>query len=146
MPGEIAHNGAVAAPTILLVDDDTQFVEFLGSRLRRLGFNVVPALDGLQAGVQAQQRKPDLIIMDFQMPAASGDTVFQRLRMSTETLSIPVIVISSRTEAELKARIPQGPNVRVMTKPPDFDTLKAWIQELLGLPGLPLPGSGGATP
>jgi len=64
--------------TILLVDDDPDFVEILSSKLKEVGFNIEIAYNGKEALEKLNQIKPDLIILDVMMPEMDGiDLAFE---------------------------------------------------------------------
>ena len=81
---------------ILVVDDDPTFVRLVSALLEREGHEVLRANDGESALSAIAQRRPDLIVLDIEMPGMSGFEVLSRLRLNTRT---PVIVVSGR-EAE----------------------------------------------
>jgi len=87
------------------VDDERDIVKALMIRLQGAGYEVVPAFDGAQGVFMAYKEKPDLIILDIRMPAGDGFSVAQRLKRSTQTLTIPVIFLTGSPEknAEEKA-------------------------------------------
>jgi len=82
---------------ILVVDDEVDFVKMLQARLRIEGYEVLVAEDGIKAVQVARREKPDLIILDIMMPGMDGHTVFDTLKKSTLTWSIPVIYLTAKT-------------------------------------------------
>jgi DNA-binding response OmpR family regulator len=118
----------------ILIADDSRFqVEMLASGLRPKGFEVAVAYDALQAWMAALRSNPDVILLDINMPGGSGLEVLKRLRMSTKTQHIPVIVVSGETapEAETVARN-QG-IADFLHKPIDEKQLCATIDRVLGV-------------
>jgi signal transduction histidine kinase len=87
-------------PRVLVVDDVPDNVQFLASRLRNKGFQVAAASNGIDALAAVAAVKPDLILLDVQMPEMDGFEVCQRLKANDETASIPVIFLTARTEIE----------------------------------------------
>jgi two-component system NtrC family sensor kinase len=82
-------------PLVLVVDDE-QYAQMLLRRvLEREGFRVETASDGEGAINKAQTLRPDLIMMDVQMPGINGFEAVERLRSSPETLRIPIIVVTA---------------------------------------------------
>ena len=81
-------------PKVLIADDSRFQVQLLASYLRPKGFEVVSAADALQAWTAALRSSPQLILLDINMPGGTGIEVLKRLRMSTRTQHIPVIVVS----------------------------------------------------
>ena len=87
-------------PTILVVDDDAQIRTFVARQLKNEGYNVELARTGDEALERAAELIPDLIVLDVNMPIMDGVEALRRLR---EWGSMPVIVLSARTEEQLKA-------------------------------------------
>lgn len=91
--------------SILLVED-SKFVRLASERaLTRAGYNVVSTDDGEQALRVAQERVPDLILLDMLLPKLGGPEVLRALKRDPITAQIPVIVLSSlsqKNEARLK--------------------------------------------
>lgn len=88
----------------------------------------------------AARDKPDLITLDFQMPAGDGAKVYQRLRTNSITAMTKIIFVTGRSEDELLSAIPGDPGVRFLQKPIDMDRLKKHLIDLLGLvPQAPAP-------
>ena len=89
---------------ILLVDDDHEIVRGVGIRLRAAGYDVLTAYDG-GAGLQAaQEHLPDAIVLDVRMPVMDGMTVLSKLRESSNTRGIPVIILSASGVGKGKSR------------------------------------------
>jgi len=90
---------------ILIVDDEDEAAGLLKELLVNEGFsNFDYAPDTLQAVRKAHLFKPDLILLDIQMPGGGGIEVLRRLRQSEFTARIPVIVITGIKDAETKAK------------------------------------------
>jgi DNA-binding response OmpR family regulator len=86
------------ARTVLLADDDEDILELVSFRLERAGYEVVVARDGPSALATAQERKPDLAVLDVMMPGLNGYEVTQRLRADPATAQIPVILLTARVQ------------------------------------------------
>jgi CheY-like chemotaxis protein len=87
----------------ILIADDSRFqVALLSKSMEERGFEVVSALDALQAWMTAIRAVPDAIVLDINMPGGSGIEVLKRLRISTKTQHIPVIVVSGNTEPSIE--------------------------------------------
>ena len=102
---------------ILVVDDETVIVEVLRDLLSENGYQIVTAMDGMQATMQAVKYKPDLILLDISMPAGGGTAVYNRLKQSPDTQSIPVIFLTAMPPADLAQKLPFAENVTVFRKP-----------------------------
>ena len=95
----------MAGKTILVVDDDENLVRALSIRLKAAGYDVVAAMDGMQAVMMTHRRDPDLLILDIRMPGGSGITVMDKLQGSIKTRRIPVIVASAFDDDETKQKV-----------------------------------------
>lgn len=85
---------------ILVVEDDAANQELVTRFLRREGYSVIQALDGLAGVTTAQECKPDLIVMDLGLPELDGWEAAQRIRANPETARIPIIALTAHTLAE----------------------------------------------
>jgi two-component system phosphate regulon response regulator PhoB len=119
-------------PKILIVEDDAAIVDLLRLHLTERGHCVVVAQDGLSGPMVASKEKPELILLDFNMPAANGGKVLQRLRGSSFTAFTPVIFVTASPVADIMTQVPDDPRVRFVQKPVDFATLDRLIAELTG--------------
>src|ERR1043166_4504208 len=81
--------------TILLVDDESDFVELVSYNITRHGHEVITASDGLEALSKARQLLPHLILLDLMLPALDGFTVCEMLRAHPSTGSIPIIMLTA---------------------------------------------------
>ncbi len=118
---------------ILVVDDDDAIVDLLRMRLKDLGHTVVVAMDANAGMMAATREKPDLITLDFQMPAGDGAKMYSLLRRNTFTFKTKIIFISGMSALDLEKTAPNDPGVRYLQKPIDMDVLKRLVGELLEL-------------
>lgn len=80
---------------VLIVDDDAEIVELIADVLVRDGrFDVRTAASGYDAGVQTQQFRPDLILLDYMLPDINGNVVCQTIRKNPEFENIKIIIVS----------------------------------------------------
>ena len=91
-------------PRVLVVEDEPAQLEILAYNLESDGFMVSRARDGEEALLLIREDVPDVIVMDWMMPHLSGIEVCRRLKSNPETRSIPVIILSARSEDEDKVR------------------------------------------
>ena len=82
-------------PKILLVEDNEMNRDMLSRRLQRKGYEVILALDGGQGVALAQERAPDLILMDMSLPVLDGWEAARRLKAQAETQAIPIIALTA---------------------------------------------------
>lgn len=117
---------------ILVIDDDAAIVDLLRLRLGEAGHQVVAAMDAYGGVTAAAREKPDLITLDFQMPAGDGAKTYERLRGNTFTAGTPIIFITGMAPYDLAPVVPQDPKVRFLQKPIDMGVLFKLVGELLG--------------
>jgi len=117
-----------AIATILVCDDDANLRELvravLGTR-----YQFIEAADGVEALVLTRELSPDLIVLDVMLPGLSGIEVLDELRRDEKLRSIPVVVITAWSHAEIVAQV-SGAD-RFVAKPFDPDELSAAVEELL---------------
>ena len=95
-PPELGDTG----PTVLVVDDEEDLLSLLEYNLEQEGFEVVLARDGVEAIEQTRAHEPDLIILDVMMPKMDGIEVCERLRKDAHLRTIPIMMLTARTEEE----------------------------------------------
>lgn len=119
--------------TVLIVDDSRVALMTISMILRREArFNIVEAKDGQEAIKQAIAIHPDLILMDVNMPVMNGFDACRSLRELPETRATPIILVTTRGEAEnIEAGYQSGCNDYV-TKPVNNTKLMEKIRNLLG--------------
>ena len=123
-----------AAPTILLVDDDPDYIKVISARLQTRGYEVLTAFDG-RAGLEAAQAKrPALIILDLLLPRLNGYEVCTLLKQDTRHHRIPIIIFSGKTERKDREMALSCGADAYITKPYTADELFQQISRLLGGP------------
>jgi len=114
--------------TILLVEDEAGLAEVIRQELEQRGYKVVQAGDGLTALRLCEQRRPDLIILDWIIPALDGLDVLRCLRQESP---IPVLMLTARAEeADRIVGLELGAD-DYMTKPFSMRELVARVRALL---------------
>src|SRR3954463_6771897 len=121
----------MAAPHILVVDDQPINVQLLKRKLEREGIRVTAAYNGLEALEFVKKDQPDLILLDVMMPDMDGIEVCQRLQADEVTRSIPIIFVTARTSKEGKIEGLGVGAVDYITKPIDLDETLARVQTQL---------------
>lgn len=113
---------------VLLVDDEAGVVEMLAYNLRRAGFHVITAADGLEALRQVQAGQPDIIILDLMLPELDGLSVCRHLRQISD---VPILMLTARAgEMDKIVGLESGAD-DYMTKPFSLGELQARIRALL---------------
>ncbi|MTH99210.1 MULTISPECIES: phosphate regulon transcriptional regulator PhoB [Alphaproteobacteria] len=91
-------------PTVLVVEDELAQREVLAYNLEAEGFRVSKAASGDEAMLLVDEDSPDIIVLDWMMPNLSGIEVCRRLKTRPDTRSIPIIMLSARSEEVDKVR------------------------------------------
>jgi CheY-like chemotaxis protein len=113
--------------TILVVEDyeDTSLAMRLA--LEDRGYRILEAADGAQAVEVAARERPDIILMDLQLPVLDGLAATERIRADPELSEVIIVAVTAHQEADYRARaLAAGCNAFV-TKPIDFE----WLNDLL---------------
>ncbi len=113
---------------ILVVDDDPTMLALYRDVLGGAGFEIHSAEDGTTAVMQYQNVKPDLILLDADMPAGGGTAVFRRLR-SILGIDIPIIFVTGKPD--MVADLLTGSKVALVTKPVSADRLLTEVAAML---------------
>lgn len=87
-------------PTVLVIEDEVDIAELIEFNLKRHDFEVLAALDGMSGFELAQEKRPDLIILDVMMPKLDGYGTLQLLKNHAETANIPVIMLTALGQIE----------------------------------------------
>jgi len=85
---------------LLLAEDDEFSRDMLVRRLQRKGYEMIAAADGREALKAIRQHRPDLILMDLDMPVMDGRAAIQVLKSDPRTFRIPIIVLTSHTSKQ----------------------------------------------
>jgi diguanylate cyclase (GGDEF)-like protein len=125
-----AHAGP--RPRVLVADDDPDAREALAELLQP-EWEVLTATDGEEALDLAREERPDLVLMDLSMPRLDGLQALERMRADPATAEVPVIFVSARGEASLKARALDLGAVDYLQKPFSHRELRARIERTLRL-------------
>ena len=85
--------------TILIVDDEKDIVELVAYNLSREGYQIARAYDGHQALQYISENKPDLVILDLMLPGISGFEICRLVRKKPETESLPIIMLTAKSDS-----------------------------------------------
>jgi len=102
---------------LLVVDDQQANIQVVGGMLGKLGFEIIPALDGATALRRFAARRPDLILLDVIMPDMDGFETCRRLRAEANGADIPIIFLSAADDKNLIVRALEAGGVDYVTKP-----------------------------
>lgn len=119
-------------PLALVVDDSITMRRVTQRLLERHGMRVITAKDGLEALEVLQNHRPQILILDIEMPRMDGYELASRVRKNPEIANLPMIMVTSRTGAKHRARaIELGVNDYLGKPYQEFEMLDA-IRHLLG--------------
>ena len=117
---------------ILYVEDNDDNVYMLKMRLELLGdFDVVAAPDGEQGCAMALSERPDVILMDLEMPVVDGWEATRRLKDDPQTRDIPIIALSAHALAGEREKALAAGCDEFDTKPIEFERLVATLRRVL---------------
>jgi adenylate cyclase len=120
------------APSVLVVDDESQIRELFGRFLSRSGIAVTFAEDGVGGLAAARARVPDVIVSDLGMPRMDGLALCRALRRDPATKTVPIIVVSGTDAGQMRAALDAGCDA-VLMKPCTGAVLVHTINRLLRL-------------
>jgi pilus assembly protein CpaE len=119
---------------ILIVDDDIDTLQLVGTMLERKGFQILAANNGAKALEIAQRETPDLILLDVMMPGIDGYEVTRRLRNMATTAFIPIIMFTAKSQVDDKVEGFEAGVVDYLTKPTHPAELIARVRAILNRP------------
>lgn len=117
--------------SILVVDDMEANRAVLARRLEKYGYGVISVDSGQAALARLAHAVPDIILLDYMMPQMNGIEVLHELRAKHETREVPVIMVTARAEGEATIEALEAGADDYVTKPIDFDVLRARIETQL---------------
>ena len=130
-------------PTILSVDDSQTVRRILRRLFSPFVCDVCDAANGEEGLAMAAQRKPDLIILDHNMPVMDGVTMLRRLREDPNLRRTPVIMLTAEAGCENIATVARRGVRDYVTKPFREDQLLAKVGRLIPLVPRPVDASAG---
>ena len=118
--------------TVLVVEDQASFREFLQLGLGKLGLKVVTALTGKIALSRAKEHNPDLILLDVMLPDTDGYEICRALREQPETTMTPIIFVSAvSSEKHIQIAMAAGAT-DYLVKPLSMEDIKTLAIHYLG--------------
>jgi putative two-component system response regulator len=117
--------------SILVVDDEVAIAHLLRKVLENDGHQVNIAIDGQHALDQVAEHRPDLVILDLDMPRVGGYEVCRRLKQAPETRLLPILVLTGRSAADARVRAWELGADEFLTKPFQMLEVAARCRSLL---------------
>jgi two-component system chemotaxis response regulator CheY len=123
MPGSMA--------SVLTVDDSASIRRTIKIALTSAGFDVTEACDGADGFRKAESDSFDLIITDLNMPVMDGLTMIRELRKKPAQAGVPILFLTTESDAAIKAQAKAAGATGWLTKPFDPDTLIKIVHKIL---------------
>ena len=130
---------AQRAILVLIADDNRDARELYGLYLSHVGFSVELVADGLEAVDAAMKLRPDVIVMDLTMPRLDGIEATRRLKASSRTRGIPVILLTGYFHKAIAGGAREGGVDLFLTKPCLPEDLEMHVRDLVERKGGPKP-------
>ena len=120
-------------PKILVADDSPEIRQFFQDFLPAKGYEILLAVDGEDAVKKAKSKKPDLIILDVNMPKMDGFKALEIIKQDHKGMTIPVIMLTDRQSPADISRGIQGFADKYLPKPFQLETIVKEIEQSLSL-------------
>jgi len=119
------------AEKILIIDDDLDTLRLVGLMLQRQGYQIAAATNGQQGLEKALTDTPNLILLDIMMPEMDGYEVARRLRANPQTVNIPIMMFTAKTQLDDKVAGFEVGADDYLTKPTHPSELQSHVKALL---------------
>lgn len=131
--GQLSQGGGIAAPSILVVDDNPDLRTYVSGILRSSGYQVQTARNGAEGFRVAQTQSPDLIVTDLMMPQMSGMEMIWLIRNEDKLKGTPIVLLTAKTDEETRIEGTEGGADAYLAKPFSNRELLAEVRNLLAL-------------
>jgi CheY-like chemotaxis protein len=128
---------------VLLVEDNEDNRTIYSTVLRYLGYQVIEAVDGLQAIALARSERPDIVLMDISIPGIDGWEATRVLREDPATRAIPIVALTAHALADDRERAANAGFTSYLAKPIEPNAVVAEVRRLIGPAGMPPTRPGG---
>ena len=118
--------------TILIVEDNEKNMKLARDILRAKGYATLEAVNGLDGVRLAQEHRPDLVLMDIQLPDINGIEAFERIRANAETAKVPVIAFTASVTTGDRSRIGDAGFDGFLGKPINLKEFLETVRRMLG--------------
>jgi DNA-binding response OmpR family regulator len=119
---------ASSGPRVLVVDDEESILDFVEMGLRYEGFEVERAMDGPAALASIEQRRPDLVVLDLNLPGLDGLEVCQQIRRRSD---LPIVMLTARGDVDERVEGLEAGADDYLPKPFKFKELLARVRAVL---------------
>ena len=121
---------------ILLVEDHEEIWDFLSRRLKRRGYEVLLAHDGQEAVDKTRSERPDVVLLDMNLPVMDGWTAARTLKADPDTAKVPLIALTAHAMSGDRDKALEAGCDDYHPKPVDFSRLLSQIDAALASAGL----------
>ncbi len=128
----------MTAPTVLIIEDNEKNRRIVRDLMQLKGYRTLEAPDGAAGLEMVRQHRPDLILMDIQLPAMDGYTLTRRLKADEATRQIPIVAVTSFAMKGEEGRARAAGCDAYLSKPIDIRELVETVQRFLPAEGRPL--------
>jgi len=122
----------MTAAKVLIVDDNPASRELLLAVLKRLSYDILEACNGAEALEKIAATRPDLVLLDIEMPVMDGIAVVRKLRQDSRFASLPVLAVTADAMQGTRDRILAEGFSGYVTKPIDAARIREQVREILG--------------
>ena len=116
---------------VLVADDEVHILNVVSYKLQNAGFEVITACDGQEALELARSERPDLLLVDYQMPVLNGLEVCLQLREGPQAQQIPTIMLTARGLDVEQAELDRAGISMIIPKPFSPREVLSCVEELL---------------
>lgn len=120
--------------TVLIIEDNEQNLYLVTYLMERSGFEIVAARSGPEGIAAANQARPDLILLDIQLPKMDGYTVARELRRNPSLTNVPMIAVTSYAMVGDRERALESGCNGYIEKPINPDTFRNEVEQYLKVP------------
>jgi len=128
----MSERGSNLAKTILIVEDNELNLKLFNDLLQAHGYNTVQTRDGHAAVQLAGEHRPDLILMDIQLPGISGLDVTRKIKAVDALKDIPVVAVTAFAMKGDEEKFIEGGCAGYLAKPVSIDSLLGAVSRHLG--------------
>jgi len=119
------------ARRIMVVEDDQPILELMEILLRRLGYEPVLVMNGLEALEEIKKSPPELILLDIMMTPINGWEILEKLRGEYGQKDLPVLLFTAAPMVQKEVEKLNDPALGILQKPVSFAELSAALQKFL---------------
>jgi CheY-like chemotaxis protein len=118
--------------TVLIVEDQIEFLAIHKTYLERHGYRVITAEDGESAVSRAREQQPNLVLMDYSMPILDGISATARLKSDPATRDIPVVLLTAHSYGSVGRRAREVGCEGFISKPCDPRRVLMEVEQMIG--------------